>query len=316
MYTEPEWGEATSKSGFFEVLKEGRIIETIPIEVGTSLISFGRLPDNTIKLDHDSISRKHAILQFGPRNSAFIYDLESTHGTFLNKERAPSLQYIKIASGNVLIQFGASTRKYLLHLDETSVEEARTEFKNEDSFYSLVLPFFESHDIQMNSIQILKTETTFSCSFDFSDYISIDSPESLRIISSGTTREEASENFYEDCFNFLSRLNLIERKHPTSDSDSETENDTDEELLNGRIALKSTKDALSEQQLLELRSRFKADLENINSEIDKASKKLMALEQEIVEDFDVYIQDLKKAELQNDIGKLNVKLKEAQKVIY
>ena len=175
LYTEPEWGEATSKSGFFEVLKEGRVIETIPISAGTTFISFGRLPDNNITLDHDSISRKHAIVQFGPRNSAFIYDLDSTHGTFLNKDRIPSRQYVKIGSDNDLIQFGASKRFYLLHLEVTLNEYSKKELNAKNNFKKYILSFFETHDIQLKSLIIVQTGNSISCSLDYSEHVSVDS---------------------------------------------------------------------------------------------------------------------------------------------
>lgn len=318
MYDEPEWGVATFKSGSFEVLKEGRIIENIPISVGTCFLSFGRLPDNDIQLDHDSISRNHAILQFGPRNSAFVYDLGSTHGTFLNKKRVPSKQYVKITNGNNMIQFGASSRIYLLNLEETPSEELNTELETKVSFGKSILSFFESQDIPSNILQIVQKGNTFSCSLNFSDFLSIDSDEPSRITSSGITKEETLENFYEDAFNFLSRLNLIEKQYIVSDSETE---DYDEEFLNERnekfeLTDLSSKEALSEKQLLSLRNQFKKDIELIKSHMEKVSVTLETLEQEMVEDFDVYVQDLRKAELKNDIEKLQFKLDIAQKVIF
>lgn len=315
MYTEPEWGVATLKSGSFEVLKEGRIIQSIPISVGTRCLSFGRLPDNDITLDHDSISRNHAILQFGPRNSAFVYDLGSTHGTFLNKKRLPSDQYVKITSGNNMIQFGASTRIYLLNLEETPPEESNMQLETKFvSFGKCILSFFEAHDIPINVLQFFQKGNTVSCSLNFSDFLSIDSSEPSRITSSGITKKEALDNFYEDAFNFLSRLNLIEKQGIVSDS--ETEN-YDEEFLNERMGIAySPKGALSEKQLLSLKSQLKSELEFTKSQLENVSTTLETLEKEIVEDFDVYVQDLRKAELKNDIEKFQFKLESTQKVIH
>ena len=204
MYTEPEWGQPTSKPGYFEVLKEGRIIESIPVSVGTRYISFGRLPENNLKLDHDSISRKHAILQFGPRNSAFIYDLGSTHGTFLSKKRLPAGQYVKITCGNDMIQFGASKRLYLLHLEETLLEEPSTGLKTGTIYGKSVISFLKSRGISLKSIEFLQKGNIISCTLDFSDFVSIDHSEPLSITSSGATKEEALEN--------LSRGQIVLRK--------------------------------------------------------------------------------------------------------
>lgn len=315
MYTEPDWRVSTSKSGSFEVMKEGRIIESIPISAGINFLSFGRLPDNNIQLDHDSISRNHAILQFGPRNSAFIFDLGSTHGTFLNKKRVPSDQYVKITSGNSLIQFGASTRIYLLNLEETLPEESMMKLETKVSFGKCILSFFESHDIPINAFQFVQNGNIISCSLNFSDFLSIDSSERSRITSSGITKEEALEKFYEDCFDFLSRLNLIEKQSVVSDSeiksfDDEFSNETSE------MADRPSKEALSEQQLLSLKNQFQNEFEIIKSQIEKLLATQEVLNQEIVEDFDVYVQDLKKAELTHDIEKLQIKLDIAKKVMY
>ena len=110
----------------------------------------------------------------------------------------------------------------------------------------------------------------------------------------------------------LTLLNLIEKEYFLPDSETERE---DENFLM-KYPTDSSKDALSEQQLLALRGQFKNELEHLKSEIISVSSKLIALKQETVEDFDIYIQDLKKAELRKDIYILEVKLKETQKVNY
>ena len=110
----------------------------------------------------------------------------------------------------------------------------------------------------------------------------------------------------------LTLLNLIEKEYFLPDSETERE---DENFLM-KYPTDSSKDALSEQQLLALRGQFKNELEHLKSEIISVSSKLIALKQETVEDFDIYIQDLKKAELRKDIHILEVKLKETQKVNY
>ena len=41
-------------------------------------------------MEHPSISRLHAVLQFrGKDGAAFLYDAGSSHGSFLNKQRLP-----------------------------------------------------------------------------------------------------------------------------------------------------------------------------------------------------------------------------------
>lgn len=302
MYSEPEWSQATGKSGFLEVLKNGNIFESVPIPSGTRFFTFGRLPDNDVPLDHESISRKHAVLQFGPRNTAFIFDLGSTHGTFLNKKQIPSSQFIKITSENDMFQFGASSRFYILNLQEESGEPSTASaVANVKNYRALVLKFFASNDISTKSITFFQKGNISSCHFDISDYISTDYSESSNLTSSGATKSEAFENFYEDSFNFLTRLGLIENENYDEESESDV---SDQENSNRDLKRnENSKDALSEEQIVSLRDQFKIESETIHNEIDSMKNKLNILEHELVEDFDVYIQDLKKAELKQDIEK-------------
>lgn len=141
-YKVPCWSKQPSDSidYSFEVLKSGQIIEEIKNLQGKPYWTFGRLPENDIELAHPTISRFHAILQYrpkmaqqlsegdnnddaeelqdnneniGPPDGWYIYDLDSTHGTFLNKQRLPPKVYIRIKVGHML-RLGASTRSFIL----------------------------------------------------------------------------------------------------------------------------------------------------------------------------------------------------------
>ena len=85
----------------------------------------GRLPQCDIALEHPSISRYHAVLQYrgqsgevgevGEETGFYIYDLSSTHGTFVNKNKIPPKTYIRLKVGHVL-KFGVSTRLFILQV--------------------------------------------------------------------------------------------------------------------------------------------------------------------------------------------------------
>ena len=50
-----------------------------------------------VPMEHPSISRLHAVLQFrGSDGAAFLYDPGSAHGTVVNKQRIPAQQYVPI----------------------------------------------------------------------------------------------------------------------------------------------------------------------------------------------------------------------------
>ena len=311
MYTAPEWNVATSKPGYLEVLKEGKMIEKIGIDAGSTFVSFGRLPDNTVPLEHDSISRKHAVLWFGPNNTSFLFDLDSTHGTFLNKKALPPQKYVKITSGNDLIQFGASSRLFMLFLEEDIFDTVIKEFSSEKT---AVLNFFSAHKISQNSISIIRTGQLVTCSLDFSEFISIDTSESLTITSSAITKKEAMKFFFEDSFKFLLRFNLID--NCLKDSDNESDFSSDEFYTKkDSDKLSCSKDALSESQILILRNQLKCEIDSIKNEINVFKSNKFALESEIVDDFDVYISEIKITEIKADIEKLQQKLELSENVL-
>lgn len=138
-YKCPSWSSApTGNDDYsFEVLKSGQIIDQVKDLQSKAFWTFGRLPENDIEMAHPTISRFHAVLQYrpkkadipteegdeaddkrddtdkGPPEGWYIYDLDSTHGTFLNKQRIPAKVYIRIRVGHIL-RLGASTRSYIL----------------------------------------------------------------------------------------------------------------------------------------------------------------------------------------------------------
>ncbi|XP_037810648.1 kanadaptin [Lucilia sericata] len=142
-YKIPQWSDKPSieNNYSFEVLKSGQIIDEIKELQNKAFWTFGRLPENDIEMAHPTISRFHAILQYRPKSKPaenlnhdeegymdksennvedksppegwYIYDLGSTHGTFLNKQRVPAKVYIRVRVGHML-RLGASTRSYIL----------------------------------------------------------------------------------------------------------------------------------------------------------------------------------------------------------
>ena len=67
-----------------------------------TFVSFGREPPVDLPASHDSVSRKHAVLQYGNGSAGpgwYLYDLGSSHGTFLNDEKVPPKEYIFVEDG-------------------------------------------------------------------------------------------------------------------------------------------------------------------------------------------------------------------------
>lgn len=123
-YQEPPWGGPATAPYSLETLKGGTILGTRSLK-GTSCCLFGRLSSCDVCLEHPSVSRYHAVLQHrasgleeesdGHGQGFYLYDLGSTHGTFLNKTRIPPRTYCRVHVGHVL-RFGGSTRLFLLQV--------------------------------------------------------------------------------------------------------------------------------------------------------------------------------------------------------
>ncbi|KAJ3157530.1 Kanadaptin [Geranomyces michiganensis] len=114
-YETPEWSCAP---------REERYFESAPIS--KAFLLAGRLPVCDFELEHASISRYHAVIQFKLDGSAYLYDLDSTHGTFLNKAQIPKRSYQQLRIGD-MIRFGASTRIYILQGPQEEAELERLE---------------------------------------------------------------------------------------------------------------------------------------------------------------------------------------------
>lgn len=117
-YVEPSWSGIPKDAYCFEVLKNGIILSTIDLSE-KSFTVFGRLGTSDFVLEHPSVSRYHAIVQYRETEDEnntkgfYIYDLESTHGTFLNKERIEPRTYYRLHVGH-MIKFGGSSRMFVL----------------------------------------------------------------------------------------------------------------------------------------------------------------------------------------------------------
>ena len=76
-------------------MKNGTVVEQRDVN-SKGHFTFGRNESTDFKLEHPSISRLHAVLQFSPAGESFLYDTGSAHGTFLNKQRLKPQVHVPI----------------------------------------------------------------------------------------------------------------------------------------------------------------------------------------------------------------------------
>ncbi|KAL9281665.1 putative transcription factor interactor and regulator FHA-SMAD family [Arabidopsis thaliana] len=110
-YTIPEWSGPPCHQFQLEVLKEGAIVEKLDVYKKGAYL-FGRDGICDFALEHPSISRFHAVIQYKRSGAAYIFDLGSTHGTTVNKNKVDKKVFVDLNVGDV-IRFGGSTRLYI-----------------------------------------------------------------------------------------------------------------------------------------------------------------------------------------------------------
>ena len=120
-YKEPTWGGITDKSYYFEVIKNGSVADRVEL-ADKSYYVFGRLPSCDHAMDHPSLSRYHAVIQHCAKTNSeghnlgwYLYDLDSTHGTWINKSKVSPRVFHRLRVGYV-VKFGGSTRLYILQV--------------------------------------------------------------------------------------------------------------------------------------------------------------------------------------------------------
>ncbi|GMR41490.1 hypothetical protein PMAYCL1PPCAC_11685, partial [Pristionchus mayeri] len=112
-----------------DVIKDGSFVESIDLSKrkAATYLTIGRLPECDITLEHPSISRYHAVLQYGSDRMSkgkpgwYIYDMGSTHGSKLNKNTLSANQYQRVQVG-MMLRFGGSTRLFNMVGPEEDVE--------------------------------------------------------------------------------------------------------------------------------------------------------------------------------------------------
>ncbi|XP_076043242.1 kanadaptin [Oratosquilla oratoria] len=124
-YKEPPWSGVPKENYSFEVLKGGVIVDTI--QVNKPFIVLGRLAQCDVQMEHPSISRFHCIIQYREKEEEgypvglYAYDLDSTHGSFHNKQQMKPQVYYRLNVGHIL-KFGGSTRMFILQGPEEDQE--------------------------------------------------------------------------------------------------------------------------------------------------------------------------------------------------
>jgi pSer/pThr/pTyr-binding forkhead associated (FHA) protein len=149
-YEPPHWAKAGGRFCCFEVLRGGLHIDTVRLRSANPanlFVTVGRA-DCDIVCAHASVSRYHAVLQFGsPENDPnvvlatklmaepvvmYIFDLGSTHGTRINKRVIPVKKFVAAYEGDHVV-FGESSRIYVVASHEENPTELSVAIVSSDT---------------------------------------------------------------------------------------------------------------------------------------------------------------------------------------
>uniref|UniRef100_A0A6N2KCC3 FHA domain-containing protein n=1 Tax=Salix viminalis TaxID=40686 RepID=A0A6N2KCC3_SALVM len=116
----PDWAiEPRPGVYYLEVLKDKEVLDRINLDRRRHI--FGRqIPTCDFVLDHQSVSRQHAVVVPHKNGSIFVIDLGSAHGTFVANERLTKDTPVELEVGQSL-RFAASTRTYILRKNDAAL---------------------------------------------------------------------------------------------------------------------------------------------------------------------------------------------------
>jgi len=123
------------------------------LRLGQKSCSLGRSAENTFQFHDSTVSRRHTVLSIDAAGVAWLMDLGSTNGTFVNGRRIATMTPVQAGDGS-RIQLGSSTLLKYLKLDpceegfqrelyERSVRDNLTGLYNRGYFLSQIGPLAE-----------------------------------------------------------------------------------------------------------------------------------------------------------------------------
>jgi two-component system, cell cycle response regulator len=127
------------------------------LRLGQKSSSLGRSAENTFQVHDNTVSRRHAVISIDAAGAAWVMDLGTTNGTFVNGRRIAMQTPVAIGDGS-RIQLGSATLLKYLKLDtceegfqrelyERSVRDNLTGLYNRGYFLSQIGPLAELNSL-------------------------------------------------------------------------------------------------------------------------------------------------------------------------
>jgi two-component system, cell cycle response regulator len=156
--------DASAPALLYLIVVRGGIPGTM-LRLAQSASSIGRSAENTFQLHDATVSRRHAVITIDAAGKAWIMDLGSTNGTFVDGERVPLQTPVRIKDGS-RIQLGSSTLLKYLKLDpceegfqrelyERSVRDNLTGLYNRGYFLGQIGPLAEINSMHELGLAVI-----------------------------------------------------------------------------------------------------------------------------------------------------------------
>ena len=252
-----------NKDKIFGYLKSEELIYKLNQE--SNII--GRDTDSTIVLNHPSISKKHARIDFDIQtNNGFLIDLNSTHGTFINNMKLNPNESIRLNSGDV-ISFGQSDEKYIYQQENELLISNNNDFgfQIKDNKISLV----NDNDYESASINHLNGMNFKLNSFNPNNLNDLDNKKEEEInyknnnlFNSGNNNE--INNVYEDD-DIKEEINSQDNFKFGQNQMTEIIEETNPEIQSNTLQLSSNNNNFQPKINNNNKSRVNNNLSNINS---------------------------------------------------
>ena len=135
-YSEPPEARIPKRRWRFYVFKGDETLPTLYLHRQSAYLMGRERKVADIPLDHPSVSKQHAVLQFrlvayeradgsaGRTVRPYLIDLEAANGTYVNNQRVEAKRYVELFEKDVL-KFGFSSREYVLLHEESRAEAAQ-----------------------------------------------------------------------------------------------------------------------------------------------------------------------------------------------
>ncbi|PHZ09869.1 SMAD/FHA domain-containing protein [Rhizopus microsporus ATCC 52813] len=275
-YEKPSWSSEAMFDYKIEMLKGGLSVETVE-GPKKEFVTIGRLPICDIQMEHQSISRYHAVIQFNQDGDAFIYDLESAHGTILNKKRINPREYMPLKPGDQL-RFGESTRICIFESQKPYDPEAELEEKRRIALEQRIAKAKEEAGIEPED-----EGATWGFGEDAIEDEDEEEEEQEKSGDASLLNIEAEKMAFEDA------------KRRREDLETMYGDDSDEEFYD-RTSKKKKKEekAQTHEELVAKQKQVMLQIQQLEKKIDEKTKEEEAKKDNEEEDLDSYMQRLDK----------------------